>query len=149
MKKFFLLCCLGFLTLPVLAIEGSQVKYAGGTVPGMNIGAVGKVDVSGSTLLFESSGRKVAIPYASIESFEHSSEVARHLGVLPAIVVALFRARQRRHYIGISYRDQSSDPVTQTVILEVPKGTSRTLERVLETRAPREAKMPNHPCSSS
>src|ERR1700751_2962718 len=110
MKQFFLLCCFGLFTLPALAGEGGHIKYVGGTVPGLNTGAGGQVDISGRTLVFESSKRKVSVPYASLESFEHSSEVARHLGILPAIVVALLKPRQRRHFIGISYRDQSADP---------------------------------------
>ena len=146
---FILICCLVFLALPVLAVEASQVKYVGGTVPGMDMGTIGRVDLSGPALLFESSGHKVTIPYASIDSFDSSTDVARRLGILPAIVVALIRARQRRHFIGISYRDQSSDPLTQVVILEVPKGMSRTLERVLATRAPRHTQISNRPCTSS
>jgi hypothetical protein len=114
----------------------------------MNVGTVGKIDISGSTLHFEASGHKVTIPYASIESFDHSTEVARHLGVLPAIVVALLKTRQRRHFIGISYHEPSSDLGTQVIILEVPKGMSRTLQRVLETRAPRHTEISNHPCIS-
>ena len=149
MKKFFLLCCLFLFALPALAVSGSNVRYVGGTVPGIDVGAVGKINVSGTNLVFGSSTHKVAIPYASIESVEHSSEVARHLGVLPAIVVGLLRARQRRHFVGISYRDQSSDPVPQVVILEVPKDMTRTLQRVLETRVPRQAKEPTRPCTSS
>jgi hypothetical protein len=149
MKRFFLLCCVGFFALPAFALERIQVKYVGGTLPGMNVGKIGTIDISGASLLLESSGHKVAIPYTSIESFEHSTEVARHLGVLPAIVVGLLKARQRRHFIGISYRDPTLDPVTQVVVLEVPKGMSRTVQRVLETRAPRHTQMPNHPCASS
>jgi hypothetical protein len=135
--------------LPAFAAAGSPVKYVGGTVAGINVGAIGKLDISGTTLLFESSTHKVSIPYASIDSFEHSTEVARHLGVLPAIVVALLKPRQRRHFFGISYRDESADPESQVLVLEVPKDMTRTLQRVLETRAPRHAKGPSSPCTSS
>lgn len=149
MRKFFLLCCIGFFAVPGFAVDGNQVKYVGGTVPDMKIGALGEVQISGATLTFESSGARVAIPYASIESFDHSTEVARHLGVLPAIVVALLRARQRRHFIAISYRDQASDSLPQVVVLEIPKGMARTLQRVLETRTPPHATQPTRPCRSS
>ena len=149
MRKFFLLCCIGFFALPGLAVDGNHVKYVGGTVPGMKVGALGEVQLSGTTLTFESSGARVAIPYASIESFDHSTEVARHLGVLPAIIVALFRARQRRHFIAISYRDRASDSLPQVVLLEIPKGMTLTLQRVLEARTPTHAKQPTRPCTSS
>lgn len=146
MKRIFLLCCLGFFVLPALAVEGNHVKYVGGTLSGMNVGAVGKIETSGIELSFESSGRKIAIPYASIESFHQSTEVAHHLGILPAIAVALLKARQRRHFIGISYRDLSSDPESQVVVLEVPKGLSRSLQQIRETRVHAEA--PNRPCKA-
>ena len=149
MRKLFLLCCIGFFALPALAVDGNQVKYVGGTVPGMKVGALGEVQMSGTTLTFQSTGARVAIPYATIESFDHSTEVARHLGVLPAIVVALLRARQRRHFIGISYREQASDSLPQVVVLEIPKGMTRTLQRVLETRTRPHAKQPSRPCTSS
>ncbi len=149
MRKFFLLCCIAFFALPGLAVDSNQVKYVGGTVPGMKVGVTGELQMSGTTLTFESPGHRVAIPYSSIESFDHSTEVARHLGVLPAIVVALLRARQRRHFIGISYRDQASDSLPQVVVLEIPKGMTRTLQRVLETRTPPHLKQPTRPCTSS
>lgn len=67
MKKIFLLCSLTFLALPALAIDGRHVKYVGGTLPGVNVGAIGHIDTTAATTLtFEYSGNKVAIPYASI-----------------------------------------------------------------------------------
>ena len=89
MKKYFLLWSLLLLSLPAMALSGQHVQYIGGTVTGIKNGAIGKLDTtSDSSLIFECQGSKLSVPYANIESFQHSREVARHLGGLPVIVVA-------------------------------------------------------------
>src|SRR3984893_10386324 len=52
---------------------------------------------SEKSLTFETSGTKLLIPYADIQSFEYSTEVTRHLGVLPAIGVGIVQMRRHRH----------------------------------------------------
>jgi hypothetical protein len=127
------------LSLPALAVEDGQVMYLGGTAPGVNAGAVGRLDTTaGTALIFESSGNKLAIPYDAIQSFEYSKEVTRHLGVLPAIAIGMFKMRRHGHFFRISYRD--SNNVAQAVVFEVPKHMPRTLQAVLETRAPQTCK---------
>lgn len=135
MNKLMTFCLLLALAAPVFAVDDGQVMYAGGTVPGLPAGAVGRLDTtSEESLTFEYSGTKVLIPYSRIESFEYSTEVTRHLGVMPAIAVGLIKKRQRRHYFRISYR--SADNVPQVVVFEVPKHMPRTLQAVLMVRAP-------------
>ena len=132
MKKLLAICLL--LVLPAAAVEGDQVMYMGGTAPGFHSGAIGQLDTtSQTTLVFDSSGTKLLIPYDGIESFEYSTEVTRHLGVLPAIAVGILRVRKHRHYFRIAYR--TSD-VAQVAVFEVPKQMPRTLGAVLKTRAP-------------
>src|SRR5579863_8804560 len=136
------LLSLSTAVMPASAAPGAaddwRVKYAGGTVPGMNIGVVGKMDTTSDTsLIFEHAGDKLTIPYASIESFDHAEEVARHLGVLPAIVVGLLKARQHRHFFRISYH--GTNDLAQVVVFEVPKQMPRPLQAVLDARAPRDA----------
>ncbi|HUJ82233.1 MAG TPA: hypothetical protein VLW83_10130, partial [Candidatus Acidoferrales bacterium] len=89
---------------------------------------------SETTLSFEYAGNKLLIPYAKIDSFDYSQQVARHLGVLPAIAVGLVRKRQRRHFIQISYRDESN--VSRVAVFEVSKQMPRTLLAILRNRAP-------------
>jgi hypothetical protein len=128
---FVLVCC-----LPALAVEDGQVMYTGGSVPGVNSGVVGRLDMASDTaLIFEYSGSRLAIPYAEIDSFEYSEEVTRHLGVLPAIAVGLIKERQHQHFFRISYRD--GDGVSQVAIFEVSKHTPRNLNAVLRERAPK------------
>ncbi|MGB8759963.1 MAG: hypothetical protein WCD01_03660, partial [Candidatus Sulfotelmatobacter sp.] len=87
-----ILCLLLALAAPVFAVDDGQVMYAGGTVPGLPAGAVGRLDTtSEESLTFEYSGTQVLIPYSQIESFEYSTEVTRHLGVMPAIAVGLIK----------------------------------------------------------
>jgi len=76
MKKLAAFCLLLVISLPAGAVEDGQVMYTGGTVAGIQAGALGRLDTaSENTLSFEYSGNKLAIPYAKIASFEYS-EVA-------------------------------------------------------------------------
>lgn len=141
MTKFWTLSVFLLFSLQVLALEDGQVRYSGGTAPGVTSGVIGRLDTTAeSSLIFEHERNKLAIPYSSIESHEYSKEVARHLGVLPAIAVALFNTRQYRHYFRISYRDQSN--TEQVAIFEVSKRDSRALQAVLDSRSPRVLKPP-------
>jgi hypothetical protein len=134
MKRLVAVCLLVTLSLPVFAVGGDQVRYVGGTVSALNPGGTGRLDAtSDASLIFEYSGKKLTIPYADIQSFEYSKEVARHLGVLPAIIAALLKTRQRRHFFRISYHGQNQ--VAQVIILEVPKQMPRILQGVLRERA--------------
>jgi hypothetical protein len=139
MTKFVAFCLLLIVSLPALAADQGQVTYVGGSAPVVNAGVVGQLNTSSETaLIFEYSGNKLAIPYDAIESFDYSKEVTRHLGVLPAIAVGMFKMRTRRHFFRISYRDSSN--VAQVAILEVPKHMPRTLQAVLQTRSPQSCK---------
>ena len=134
MKKFAAIYLLLVVAVPAGAVEGTQVLYSGGTVPGMQAGALGHLDTtSQSALSFEYAGNKLTIPYARIESYKCYEEVARHLGVLPAIAVGLVKKRQRRHFFEISYRDEGN--LTQVAIFEVPKKMPQVLLAALQTRS--------------
>ena len=108
------------LTLPAAAVEDGQVMYFGGTVPALTAGLVGRLDITSETsLTFEYGTSKLVIPYTAVESFEYSTEVTHHLGVLPAIAVGLLKKRERRHFFRISYHD--AGPALQVVVFEVPE----------------------------
>jgi hypothetical protein len=139
MKKFAALLLLLTITLPARAVDDGQVVYTGGTLTALKEGSVGRFDSTNqSVLTFEYSGNKLVMPYANIVSFEYSREVARHLGVLPAIAVGMVKKRQRRHFFRISYLDESD--VVQVAVFEVPKNMPRTLLPILQTRAPQGCK---------
>jgi hypothetical protein len=98
---------------------------------------------SETSLTFEYANNKLLIPYSEIEPFEYTTEVTHHLGVLPAIAVGLLKKRESRHFFRISYRD--ADHVKQVAVFEVPKHMPRTLEAVLEDRAPQGYKPKSRP----
>lgn len=144
MKKIIGVWLLLAITLPAAAVEEGQTEYVGGTVQSIKEGTVGRLDLTSETsMAFVSSGGQLMISFRSIESYQYAHEVARHLGVLPAIGVGLIRKRQQRHFIRIAYRDESH--VSQVVILEVPKHMPATLLAVLHTRAPQGCQAPA-PC---
>lgn len=139
MKKLAAFCLLFVLSLPASAVEDDQVMYAGGTVSSLQAGVLGRLNyTSETTLSFEYAGNKLLIPYAKIDSFEYSQQVARHLGVLPAMAVGLLRKRQRRHFFQISYRDESNR--SQVAVFEVSKRMPQTLLAVLQLRSPQGCK---------
>jgi hypothetical protein len=138
-KKLAAFCLLLVMSLPAGAVGGEQVKYMGGTVGDLRAGLLGRLDTtSTAALTYEYSGNKLVVPYAKIDSFEYSVDIARHLGVLPAIAVALVRKRQRHHFFRISYHDENN--VSQLAIFEVPKRMPQTLLAVLQVRAPQGCK---------
>jgi len=145
-KRFLPFCFLLLLSLSAFALDDGHARYVGGTVPGISAGVVGRLDTTSDTsLIFEQAGHKVEIPYDSIESHEYSQEIARHLGVLPTIAVGLLKVRQHRHFFRISYRPQGA-AAAQVVVFEVPKHMPRTLQAILQTRAPKTWK-PAHSCN--
>jgi hypothetical protein len=145
MKKLVALFLLLALALPAAAAEGSEVMYCGGTVPSLKTGMVGRLDTASETsMTFAYHDGKLEIPYAAIESFQYSTEVTHHLGVLPAIAVALLKKRERRHFFRISYRD--TDHAKQVAVFEVPKRMPRTLQAVLKVRVPQKCR-PYSPCA--
>lgn len=148
MKGILQLCFLLSLSLSATALENGHAKYVGGTLQDVTAGAIGRLDATSETsLTFEHAGNKLAIPYASIESYEYSKEVTRHLGVIPAIAVRLVKVRRRRHFFRISYRSQGNT-LAQVAIFEVPKDMPRILQAILQTRVP-DACRPCHPSLDS
>jgi hypothetical protein len=138
MKKLITFCLLLAFALPMAAVEDDQVMYLGGTAAA-RAGVVGHLDTtSEKALIFEYSREKLLIPYADIQSFEYSKEVTVHLGVMPAIAVGLLKMRRHSHYFRISY--SGADAVSQVVVFEIPKQMPRTLQAVLQARAPQSCK---------
>lgn len=135
MKTMVVVCLLLVLPLAAIAVENGQVMYTGGTVAALKEGMIGRLITSSPTeLTFESSGTQLVIPFAKIDSYEYSQQVARHLGVLPAIATGLIRHRQKRHFVRIAYKGENG--AQQVAIFEVPKQMPRTLMAILQARAP-------------
>ena len=135
MKKWILFLMLFAAWLPLAAQENDVVRYAGGTVAQVQAGAAGKFDPADPAVLrFVFGGGNLAIPYSSIKAFEHTNEVAVHLGVAPAIAVGLLVRRRRNHFLRITFED--GDGVKQVVVFEVSKQLPAVLVPLLVARAP-------------
>jgi hypothetical protein len=136
MKRLFaVLLLVTLMPVAAQAVQGDNVMYAGGTAAGLKEGSVGKLDWKApDSMTFECSGTKLVIPYATIETFEYTRPVARHLGVLPAIAVGLVKKRQRRHYFSFSYRDDAGD--LRVALFEVSKQMPSVLLSILAAKAP-------------
>lgn len=130
-------CCLLLIfSLPAFAIKNDEARYVGGTASNIKIGAVCRLNLSSTeSLIVESSGQRLTISYANIESFQYTQEARWHLGVLPAIAIGLVKHWPRQHFFKITFRDKND--VLQVVIFEVPKSEPRGLQAALEVRVPR------------
>lgn len=140
MAKCWATVCL-FLTLalPAPAVEGGSVMYVGGTATSVKEGDVGKLDTRSQTeLIFVSSSSRLVIPFKGMDSYGISQQVARHLGVLPAIAVGLVKQRQRKHFLRIAYHDENNTP--QVAVFEIPKQMPLTLLPILLQLAPQGCK---------
>ena len=138
-RRLAIVCLLLVIGTPTLAGEEETVIYVGGTVTNLKEGAHGSLETkSQAELTFESAGNHLAIPFAKIDAYEYSQQLAHHLGVLPAIGVGQLKKRQHKHFFRVVYRDDEGAP--QVAIFEVPKKMPRTLLAILQSRAPQGCK---------
>jgi CDP-diacylglycerol--glycerol-3-phosphate 3-phosphatidyltransferase len=137
------------LATPAFAVEAGQVAYTGGSLS-VAPGTIGSFDLTSSTALaFKYAGpgasaNEVAIEYKNIRGYSYTSEVAYHLGVLPAIAVGLLKSRERRHFLTIRYVDSAD--VAQAAVFEVAKSDPTALLAVLRARAPQACGSPMLNC---
>ena len=112
------------LVLPACAVEAGQVAYVGGSLS-VTQGTVGSFDTTSPTaLVFRSGGsgagsNEIDIEYKNIQGFRHTTEVARHLGVLPAVAVGLLKSRKRKHFITIRFTDSAG--VAQAAVFKLQR----------------------------
>jgi len=142
-KAVALLLMIGCLSSWSLAfdlefVDVGQTLYRGGTVPGLQAGTMGKLDLTRpDALVFSSGTNSVSIPYANIQKFEYQEKLARHLGVVLTIAVGLLKHRQRRHYIQITYADATGK--SQVGIFEIAKDDVDATKATLTTRTGKNA----------
>ena len=137
MKKLFAVLLLLGCSLQAFAdfswVEGTDVRYVGGTSAGVAADTMGKLDItSPNELVFTASGVKINIPYAAITNFRYQEEVAHHYGVIGATVIGLLKARRKQHFLHIGYRDASGN--MQTVVFEVSKDAQVPLRATIQAR---------------
>jgi hypothetical protein len=115
--------------------KGMDANYASGTVPGVRPGVDGTIETTSPTALeFHSSAGEFSIPYARIMSARYREENRFRLGVLPAIGVGLLKARSKRHFTTITWKDDRG--VVQAAIFENSRENSHALLTIVRVRAP-------------
>jgi hypothetical protein len=116
-------------------VEGQDVLYVGGTLPGLREGVIGRFHTDNEKkLIFEHSAGRAEIPYEKVISYHVSQELARRLGVVATIVVVLVKHRQRRHMVEIVFLDGTG--TRQAAVFEFAKGMEPTIAAVLRARIP-------------
>jgi hypothetical protein len=126
------------LAVPALAgeIEGETVRYVGGSLPSLQEGTLGRLNLtSEEVLVFEHGGGKAEIPYKNIRYMRYSTPLARNLGALPTIVVGLLKRQKRKHILEIAYEVEGG--AQNAAVFEVSKKRARSVNAVLNARAPR------------
>jgi hypothetical protein len=148
---FWMLAMSVLLALPACAVEAGQVAYTGGSLSVVQ-GTVGSFDTTSPTaLIFRFAGagsnpNQVDIEYKNIRGFCYTTEVAHHLGVLPAIAVGLVKSRERKHFFTIRFIN--SDGIAQAAVFEVAKNDPPALLAILRTRAPQVCGSPMLNCGN-
>jgi hypothetical protein len=141
LRSMIVTAALGLLcTIPALAVEKGEVAYVGGTLD-LPSGTLGTFDLASPLVLGFRPGAKnsgtaaeVEISYTKINQYHYYSEVAHHIGVLPAAAVSLVRHRERKHFFSITYTDAESH--SQVATFEIPKHEPATLLSIFRARAP-------------
>jgi phosphatidylglycerophosphate synthase len=143
---------LGLLVgVPAFAVDAGQIAYVTGTLA-IPQGMIGSFDTaSPAVLVFKYAApggdpSEVEIAYKNIGGFEYSTEVAHHLGVLPAVAVGLVKRRERKHFFTFKFTNSSG--VAQAAIFEVPKNDPPGLLAILNARAPQACRMQKMNCGA-
>ena len=120
---------------PLLAaVRGKEVMYVGGTIKSVPEATVGELDTqSEQALNFNSPKGSFSIPYAQITSLEYGQKAGRRVGVAIVITVWALFSKKRKHFLTIGFKDGEGRP--QGVVLELPKGTAKTVITILEVRS--------------
>lgn len=134
----FLTSWMLLVAAPVLnaANPGKPAEYLGGTLPGIEAPAGGRLVVSEPhELVFLVRKQQLRIPFHRINQLEYGQKAGRR--VVTAIVVSplFLLTKKRTHYLTIGYEDEAGGQ--QALVFRVPKNEIRTLLVSLEARTGR------------
>lgn len=131
-RRLFLLAAVSG-SVSQAAVRGKEVMYVGGTA-GIPEATEGELDTADAKLLkFSSKKGNFEIPYEGVTSIEYGQKAGRRLGVAVVITVWALFSKKRKHFLTIGYKDASDKP--QGVVLELPKGTPKSVITILEARS--------------
>jgi hypothetical protein len=108
--------------------------YVGGTIKSVPEATKGTLDTDNDqVLVFASPSGSFEIPYDRITSLEYGQKAGRRVGVALVITVWILFSKKRKHFLTIGFKDAQGTP--QGVVLEIPKGTAKTMITILEVRS--------------
>ncbi len=121
------------LTLAACACAQTRVEYVGGTVPGIESGAGGSLEVTDARYFaFYTKKTQVRVPYDRIDSLEYGQKVDRRLLMAIAISPIFLLAKSRKHFLTVEYADENGNH--QAMVFRVDKNDVRAALVSLETR---------------
>ncbi len=136
MRRIVALVVIAALLAPapgMAAVRGKEVMYVGGTAS-LPEATEGALDTSNpKALVFTSPKGRFEIPYDGITSVEYGQKAGRRVGVAMVITVWALFSKKRKHFLTVGYKDANG--VDQGVVLELPKGTPKSIITVLEARS--------------
>lgn len=139
MKQVLILLLVAAVLCPtplLAAVRGKEVMYVGGTIKAVPEATEGTLDTDNAkTLIFTSPKGSFEIPYERITSLEYGQKAGRRLGVALVITVWALFSKKRRHFVTIGFTDENN--ARQGVVLEIPKGYTKTTLTILEVRSGR------------
>lgn len=116
-------------------VDGNEVEVLSSTLPSVAVGSRGVFDTTvPAVLIYKAANGSLPLPYEKITHVAYTNPLARHLGVLGALGVALVRKRERKHLIEVTWTD--ADGTAQMVTFEVSKTAPVSLLDLLRVRAP-------------
>ena len=127
--------CLGAV---IGAVDADKAMYVGGTIGALQEKAEGRFSTASETELAFDAGKKgsTTIPYATVTSLEYGQKAGRRVGVAIMISPLALFSKKRKHYVTITYKDQSDKE--QAGVFELGKDIVRTTLKILEVRTGKE-----------
>lgn len=116
------------------AASSVDVSYVGGTMGDLPGGTDGRLDTSDPKVIKWSSNKgHFEIPYQGITSVEYGQKAGRRVGVALVVSPLVLLSKKRKHFLTLGYKDASEKQ--QGVVLELPKGTPRSIIAIIEARS--------------
>ena len=126
------------LTVVVGAVDKDKAMYVGGTVPGVQEKAEGRLNTQNDAEFVFNAGNKgsVSIPYDTVTSLEYGQKAGRRVAVGILVTPWALFSKKRNHFLTITYQDQAGKE--QAGVFELGKDIVRTTLKILEVRTGKE-----------
>ncbi|MFN7939012.1 MAG: hypothetical protein U0R19_37135 [Bryobacteraceae bacterium] len=136
-RRYYIALVATLIPAPLMgAVRGKEVMYVGGTAQGVPEATEGELDTSDpKALRFTSKKGNFDVIYETITSIEYGQKAGRRLGVALTITVWALFSKKRKHFLTLGFKDADDKP--QGVVLELPKGTPKSIITIIEARSGR------------